>query len=58
VDEMAGWILELSEDELLRKEMGMKARERIELDFTFERGLEEIITLLSGPTNSSLSPNR
>ncbi len=58
VDEMAGWILEMAGNELLRKEIGMKARERIELDFTFERGLEEIITLLSGPANSSLSPNR
>ena len=48
VDEMAKWILELAENESMRKEMGEKARERIESDFSFESGLEEIIALLSG----------
>ncbi len=47
VDEMARWILELAADESMRKEMGVKARERIESAFSFESGLEEIITLLT-----------
>ncbi len=47
VDEMARWILELAADESMRNEMGLKARERIESAFSFEKGLEEVITLLN-----------
>ncbi len=47
VEEMASWILELAADESRRKEMGLKGRERIEASFSFEKCLEEIITLLT-----------
>lgn len=47
VEEMSRWILELAADESLRKRMGQEGRKRIEASFSFEKCLEEIITLVS-----------
>ena len=47
VDEMSRLILELAADESRRKEMGAKARERIETSFSFEHSIEEVIALIT-----------
>lgn len=47
VKEMARWVLELAGDESMREQIGQKARAKVESDFSFEHGLEEIIKLVS-----------
>lgn len=47
VDQMAEWILELTAHPSLRKEMGVKARQEIETSFSFESGIDELLTILT-----------